>query len=103
MEAIESEVKKLINSSFVRKEQQPDWVANIVPVSKKNKKIQSRIDFHDLNAACPKDEFPLPITDVVIDNTCGFERMSFVDSFSRYNQIEIHSGYEKHTSFRMSL
>jgi len=44
--------------------------SNIVPVTKKNGKI---IDFHDLNEACPKDEFPLSITVIMIDNTCGFE------------------------------
>ncbi|ONK72756.1 uncharacterized protein A4U43_C04F22840 [Asparagus officinalis] len=82
MESIESEVKKLIDSGFVKEEQHPDWVANIVPVPKKNGKVQICIDFRDLNAACPKDEFPLPITDVMIDNTCGYERMSFMDGFS---------------------
>ena len=89
MEAIQSEVKKLIDSGFIREEQYPDWVANIVPVTKKNGKIQVCIDFHDLNEACPKDEFSLPITDVMIDNTCGFKRMSFMDGFSGYNQINV--------------
>ena len=73
MEAIQSEVKKLIDSGFIREEQHPDWVANIVPVIKKIGKIQICIDFRDLNVACPKDEFPLAITDVMIDNTCRFE------------------------------
>ena len=80
--AIQSEIKKLIDSGFIREEQHPDWVANIVSVIKKNEKIWLCIDFRDLNEACPKDEFPLPITDVMIDNTCGFERMSFMDGFS---------------------
>ena len=69
----------------------------------KNGKIRVCIDFRDLNAACPKDEFLLPVTDVMIDNTCGFERMSFMDGFSRYNQIKMHPDDEKHTSFRMPL
>ena len=69
---------------------------------KKNEKIRVCIDFHDLNAACSKDEFSLPIIDVIIGNTCGFERMSFMDGFLGYNQIKIHSDDEKHTSFRMS-
>ena len=47
------------------------------------------IDFRDLNEACAKDEFPLPITDVMIDNTYGFERMSFMDGFSGYNEIKM--------------
>ena len=61
--------------------------ANIVLVSKKNGKILICIDYRDLNVAYPKDEFSLPIMDVMIDNTCDFERMSFMDSFSGYNQI----------------
>ena len=103
IEAIQSEVRKLIDSGFIREEQHPDWVANIVPVSKKNGKIRICIDFRDLNEACPKDEFPLPITDVMIDNTCGFERMSFMDGFSGYNQIKMYPDDEKHTSFRTPL
>jgi len=103
MEAIQSEVKKLIDYGFIREEQYPDWVANIVPVTKKNGKIWVCIDFCDLNEACPKDEFPLQITDVMIGNTCGFEWMSFMDEFSRYNQIKMYSDDEKHTSFRTRL
>ena len=49
MEEIESKVKKLINSNFIRKEQYPDWVANIMPSPKKNGKIRICIDFHDLH------------------------------------------------------
>ena len=85
MGAIEAEVYKLIACGFIREEQHSDWVANIDPVLKKNGKIQICIDYRDLNAACPKDEFLLPITDVTIDNTCGFERMSFMDGFLGYN------------------
>jgi len=103
MKAIQSEVKKLIDFSFIREEQHPDWVANIVPVTKKNGKIRVCIDFRNLNKACPKDEFPLPITDVMIDNTCGFERMSCMDGFSGYNQIKMYPDDEKHTSFRTPL
>ena len=57
MQVIESEVKKLIDSDFVREEQHPVWVANIVPVPKKNRKIRICIDYRDLNIVCPKDEF----------------------------------------------
>ena len=103
METIEFEVKKLIDSEFVREEQYPDWVSNIVPVPKKNEKIRICIDFHDLNAASPKEEFSLSIIDVMIDNTCGFERMSFMDNFSGYNQIKMYPEDKKYTSFRMPL
>ena len=97
------EVKKLIDFGFIRDEQHPDWMANIILITKKNGKIWVCIDFHDLNEACPKDEFPFSITDVMIDNTCRFERMSFMDGFSRYNQIKMYSDDEKHTSFKTPL
>ena len=100
MEAIEVEVHKLIACDFIREEQHPDWVANIVPVLKKNVKIRIYIDYRDLNTACPKDEFSLPITNVMIDNTCGFKRISFMDGFSGYNQIKM---YPEDTLFRTPL
>ena len=103
MKTIESDVKKLIDSGFVREKQHPDRVANVVPVPKKNEKIRICIDYHDLNDTYPKDEFPLPITDVMIDNTCDFERMSFMDGFLGYNQIKMYLKDEKHTSFRTPL
>ena len=103
MEGIEDEVHKLIECGFIREEQHPDWVANIVPVLKKNEKIRICVDYRDLNAAYPKDEFPLPITDVMIDNNCDFERIPFMDGFSRYNQIKMYPEDERHTSFRTPL
>ncbi|XP_020262984.1 uncharacterized protein LOC109838963 [Asparagus officinalis] len=54
-------------------------------------------------SACPKDEFLLPITDVMIDKTCGYEMISFMDEFSRYNQIKMYPEDEKHTAFRTPL
>ena len=103
MEAIEAEVQKLIECGFIREEQRPDWVANIVLVLKKNGKIRVSIDFRDLNIAYPKDEFLLPIADVMIDNTCDFGRMSFMDGLSGYNQIKMYPDDENHTSFRTSF
>ena len=47
------------------------------------------MDFRDLNKACPKDDFPLPHIDVLVDNTIGSELMSFMDGFSGYNQIKM--------------
>ena len=103
MEAIESEVNKLIDSGFVREEQHPDWVANNIFIPKKNGMIWIYIDYHDLNAACPKDELSLSIMDIMIDNTCDFERMSFMDAFSGYNQIKMYPEDKRHTSFRMPV
>ena len=100
MEEIETKVHKLIECGFIREEKHSDWVANIVHVLKKIRKIRVCIDFYDLSAACPKDEFSLSITDAMIDNTCGFKMMFFKDDFFGYNQIKMHPDNEKNTSFR---
>ncbi|XXG79997.1 hypothetical protein AAC387_Pa09g0956 [Persea americana] len=100
MEKIEKEVQKLQDVQFIREEQHPDWLANIIPVTEKNGQIRVCIDFRDLNKTCPKDDFPLPIPEIMIDNTFGYERMSFMDRFLGYNQIKMFPEDEKHTSFR---
>ena len=57
------------------------------------------VDFKDLNRACPKDDFPLPHIDVLVDNTAGSALISFMDGFSRYNQILMAPENMKKTTF----
>ncbi|KAG9442388.1 hypothetical protein H6P81_018242 [Aristolochia fimbriata] len=78
----------------------PSWIANIVLVKKKTGQIQVCVDFRDLNKACPKDEFPLPITDLMVDATTGHEALSFMDGSSGYNQIRMDPKDEELTAFR---
>ena len=47
------------------------------------------MDFRDLNKACLKDNYPTPFIDQIIDACAGSEVFSFMDGFSRYNQIQI--------------
>ena len=68
----------------------PDWLANVVVVRKKNVKWRVCIDFTNLNKAYPKDFFPLPHIDMLVDATAGHELLSFMDAFSSYNQILMH-------------
>src|SRR5436189_5260389 len=103
MDAIEQEVRKLIDSGFIREEQHPDWVSNIISVTKKNGSVRICIDFRNFNDACPKDEFPLPVTDIMVDNTAGNERKSSMAGFSGYNQIKIYPDNERDTAFRTPL
>lgn len=65
------------------------WLANTVPVHKKDGKVWMCIDYRDLNKASPKDDFPLPHIDVLIDSTARHEMMSFMDRFLGYNQIKM--------------
>ena len=97
---IKTEVNKLIEAGFIREVQYPEWIANIVPVKKKNGQIQVCVDFRDLNNACPKDDFPLPITEVIVDATTSHEALSFMDGSSGYNQIQMNPKDEELTAFR---
>ena len=60
----------------------PEWLANVVPVPKKDGKVRICVDFRDLNKASPKDDFLLPHIDVLGDNTAGHALLSFMDGFS---------------------
>ncbi|XP_019260811.1 PREDICTED: uncharacterized protein LOC109238788 [Nicotiana attenuata] len=96
---IETEVNNLIEAGFVREVKYPTWISSIVPVRKKNGQIRVCVDFRDLNNACPKDEFPHPIPELMIDATTGYEAMSFMDGSSRYNQIRMSPKDEELTAF----
>jgi hypothetical protein len=76
---IEVEVNKLEQAGFIREVQFPKWIANIVPVKKKNGQIRVCVDFRDLNRACPNDDFSLPNTELMVDSTIGHEALSFMD------------------------
>ena len=65
----------------------PQWLANIVAVPKKDGKVRMYVDFSDLNKAYPKDDFPLPHIDVIVDSTASSAIYSFMDGFLGYNQI----------------
>ena len=82
---VKEEVDKLHKAKFIKVVLYPQWVANIVPVIKKNGQVRICIDFRDLNQACPKDDFPLPHIDLLIDNTASYEMLSFMDEFLGYN------------------
>jgi hypothetical protein len=60
VEGARNEVKRLLSAGVIREVTYLEWLANTVLVKKANGKWRMRIDFTDLNKACPKDEFPLP-------------------------------------------
>ena len=71
----------------------------MVLVKKENGKWRFCIDFTDVNRACPKDSFPLPWIEVIVDTTAGHELLSFMDAFSGYNQIRMGSNDQEKKSF----
>ena len=80
--AINEEVSKLLQAGAIREVEYPEWLANVVLIKKANDKWQICIDFTDINKACPKDSFPLPRIDLIVDATAGHELLSFMDAFS---------------------
>ena len=98
-EAINEEVGKLLQAGAIREVEYPKWLANIILVKKSNDKWRLCIDFIDINRACPKDSFPLPRIDLIVDATSGHELLSFMDAFSGYNQISMDPDDQEKTSF----
>ncbi|PKI58275.1 hypothetical protein CRG98_021357 [Punica granatum] len=78
-----------INAGFLEVCNYSEWVANIVPVEKKDGRVRVCVDYRDLDKASPKDNFPLPHIDILVDNTARHAQFSFMDGFSGNNQIRM--------------
>jgi hypothetical protein len=84
---IGEEILKLLSARFIREVIHLEWLANHVLVKKKKKKWRMCVDYTSLNKACPKDPFPLPRIDQVVDSTAECETLCFLDAYSGYHQI----------------
>jgi hypothetical protein len=84
-EAAKAKGHRLLEANFIEPIAYPTWLANVVMVQKKSDKWRMCIDFTSLNKACPKDNFPLPRIDKIVDNAAGCEVMSLLDCFSGYH------------------
>ena len=93
------EVERLLASEAIREVQYPVWLSNTVVVKKKNGKWKVCINFTDLNKACPKDPFPLPRIDQLVNLVSGHARLSFLDAFQGYNQIPMNAADQDKTAF----
>jgi len=102
-QVIREETQKLLSVGHIREIQYPEWLVNIVLVKKASGKWRMCIDFTDLNKACPKDSYPLPNIDALVDSTLGCRLLSFLDAFSGYNQIRMHPRDECKTAFMTEL
>jgi hypothetical protein len=84
---IDKEIEKLLAAGFIKKVYHPEWLANPVLIKKKNRKWRMCVDYTSLTKACPKDPFPLPCIDQVVDSTSRCETLCFLDAYSSYHQI----------------
>ena len=97
--AIKEEVQKLTTAQLIREVYYPDWLANVVMVKKANGKWRMCVDFTNLNKVCPKDSYPLSRIDQLVDSIAGHRLLSFMDAFSRYNQIKMDEEDQEKMSF----
>jgi hypothetical protein len=85
--SIKAEVEKLLHAQFIYLVPLTEWVSNLILVAKKHGTIRVCVDYRDLNKSCPKDNYPTPFIDHIIDECVRSEIFSFMDGFSGYNQI----------------
>lgn len=95
---VREKVTKLLTTWQIWEVHCPEWVVNPVLIPKANGSWRMCIDYTDLNKA-PKDPYPLPNIDVLVDSTVGFKYLCFMDAFAGYNQIKMHPADEEKTTF----
>jgi hypothetical protein len=96
---IVQEIEKLKKAKLIREVAHPTWIANPVVVPKANGSGRLCVDFTSLNKACPKDPYPLPRIDQIVDSTAGCDLLCFLDALSGYHQIKMAREDEEKTAF----
>ncbi|XP_075475860.1 uncharacterized protein LOC142513968 [Primulina tabacum] len=86
---IKKEVGELLSAGHIREVQFPTWLSNVVLVPKSSGKWRMCVDFRDLNKACPKDCYPLPRIDQLVDSTAGHQYLCMLDAYQGYHQIPL--------------
>jgi hypothetical protein len=84
---VKDKIHRLLEANVIKPCRYAEWVSNIVPVEKESGKLRICIDFRSLNRATPKDEYPMPIADTLINNVSVNRIISFLDGNAEYNQI----------------
>ena len=97
--AVREEVTRLKQAGAIKEVFYPEWLVNTVVVKKKSGKWRVCIDFTDLNKACPKDPFPMPKIDQLVDATVGHPQMSFLDACQGHHQIPLALDDQEKTVF----
>jgi hypothetical protein len=87
LEEVKKEVENMIEAGFIRTCRYAEWISSVVPVQKKDGRWRVCVDFRDLNRATPKDEYPMPVAETLINAAAGHKMLSFMDGNAGYNQI----------------
>ena len=97
---IKEEIERLVRVGFIRPTKYVEWLSNIVHVLKKNGKLRICIDFKNINMATPKDEYPMPVANLLVDGASEYKVLYFMDGHSGYNQIFIAESDVHKTAFK---
>jgi len=82
MSKIKEEIDRLLRSKFIRTARYVEMLDNIVPIIKKNGSLRVCIDCRDLNKVTPKDEYPMPVAEMLVDFAAGFKYLIMLDGYS---------------------
>ncbi|KAK1683891.1 hypothetical protein QYE76_044739 [Lolium multiflorum] len=75
---VKKEIQKMLDAGFISR-RYAEWISNVVPVEKKDGRWRIAIDFRNLNSATPKDEYPMPVAETLINAAAGYKVLSFMD------------------------
>jgi hypothetical protein len=98
---VKKEIEKMIEAGFIRACRYAEWISSVVPVQKKDGRWRVCVDFRDLNRATPKDEYPMPVAEILINAAAGHKILSFMDGNAGYNQIFMAPEDIHKTAFRV--
>jgi hypothetical protein len=101
LKEVKKEVEKMLEAGFIRTCRYAEWISSVVPVQKKDGRWRVCVDFKDLNRATPKDEYPMPVAETLINAAAGHKMLSFMDDNASYNQIFMAPEDIHKTAFRV--
>jgi hypothetical protein len=101
LEEVKKEIEKMLEAGFIRPCRSAEWISSIVPIQKKDGRCLVCVDFRDLNWATPKDEYPMPIAEMLINAAADNKILSFMDDNTDYNQIFMAPEDIHKTTFRV--
>jgi hypothetical protein len=99
MPVMEKEVKKILDEKIIIPLRHSKWVANFIPIRKKNGEIRLYVDFQNLNRSSKNDNYPLPKMEHILQKVTGATRMFMVDGFSGYNHVYVLPEDREKTTF----